>query len=66
LKSLILNLHVDSGPAISKLVLVHPNTPEFCCLGGLGLVDGNPIANDDRRFTAPSHTLQAPQLCILD
>jgi hypothetical protein len=22
------------------------STPEFCCLGGFGLVDGNPIAND--------------------
>jgi hypothetical protein len=26
-------------------------------LGGFGLVDGNPIANGNRRFTTPSHTL---------
>jgi hypothetical protein len=64
LKSLTLNLHVDIGVSISKLVPVHPN---FCFLGGIGLVDGNPIANDTiNAFTAPSHTLQALQLCILD
>jgi hypothetical protein len=43
LKSLTLDLHVDIGASISKLVLVHPN---FVVWVRSWIVDGNPIAND--------------------
>jgi hypothetical protein len=53
LKSLTPNLHVNIGASISTLVSAHPN---FCCLGGIGLVDGNPIANDTINASLHPHT----------
>jgi hypothetical protein len=41
---------------------------EFCCLGGLGLVDGWKSHSEwhYQLLIAPSHILQAMQLCIFD
>jgi hypothetical protein len=39
---------VDLGVSNSKIGI---DTPEFCSLGGLELVDGNPGVNDIRRFS---------------
>jgi hypothetical protein len=64
LKSLTLNLHVDIGVTILKLVLVHPNFVVWVWSWIGGWKSNSEWHN--QCFTAPSHTLQALQLCILD
>jgi hypothetical protein len=63
LKLLTLNLHVDIGASISKLVSVHP---KFCCLGGIVLVDGNPIVNDTINASLHPRIHCTSELCLSD